>query len=216
MAYIPISVDNIKDLQKLAEFPGLYPDGVALSPDNQHLACNSYSVVTLLNYETGEETGQLHGGKTERLIPIEYDPEGKYLACIGEDALYIWSVENNLLFFKWPCHFGGRYPAFIKRTDTYLFVIGTEQILVLDTFQRKAVGKFEFSRGPFSYPAIAPAGNRIAWISGSMTRNENSVAVVWNVQRGRVEWSQHVDAQGCLKSVQFHPSGDLLWEKKIV
>jgi WD40 repeat protein len=142
MTLSPISIDNVRQLLKLAELPISDVDEVAFSLDNQYLACGRYNGVVLLDYISGRI---VHSFSTKEPVShLSYSSRGEYLAGIA-NGLYVWSANSLELISKHPgSGYHNHYMDLRFVSDQQgerLLIAHLDKIEVLDTSSWRIVGE---------------------------------------------------------------------------
>jgi WD40 repeat protein len=225
----PISAHNARDLRKLAEFQRIVT-AVALSPDNQHVACGADEnvgfivknpdgsigndgSVTLLDYLNTEMVAKFPTTRQgDRVFSLAYDSSGRYLACAAGDSLYVWDIEKQDLVLKRPDDWMDVMLGDLRFVDggqeSNLLFARRDRVQVLDTSRWQVVDGWRCWQGvDAESQVLAPDASRV----GTLNSDKKLVAV-WNLQTSRLEWSHtlvetHITPS---RALCFHPLGTLL------
>lgn len=233
MKSIPISINNAREIQKLAEFSAFPVISVAFSPDNQHLAygVSSRSTVTkspdniigwdcscvdIVDYLAGERVSRLpttHSGSCKP-SHLEYSSTGEYLAYVDSYDFCVWDIKNFDLILKQPIASFAEDVGlkFMTNENTeQLLVVYVNKVQTFDVDNWEVVNEFTFEHNE-GYRVIAPKTNLFATLYKDGYESLERSVTVRNLQTGVSEWTHSVERAvgGNSRAVCFHPSGTLL------
>jgi WD40 repeat protein len=174
---------------------------VAMSPNDKQIAsCDQNGLILLWDRETRKVLGRFQIQSRYGGYPA-FSPDGKRLACGGEDALYLWDLATGkeLLRIRTPDWFLSSQPFL---SDGKVLVSYKEHaVRFWDTAKGEEIRRIEGHRGRVAALALSPDGKIV--VTGDS--NEASIRL-WDAATGKPK-PRPVGHELPVTSVSFAPDG---------
>jgi WD40 repeat protein len=155
----------------------LGPRWLAVGPGGALVAVVGGNRLTFRDTSAGQRRCTVEG--LERLVSVAFAPDGRTLACLGEEVVLLESA-TGLVRLRMPRPGPGTAPVALSPDGRFLAVGGSGYAVhVFDTLTGKEAAKFTGHRGPLTRLTFAPDGSRLA------SAGEDEAVLVWDLARAR-------------------------------